>query len=149
VTVAFIASPARGTGTEADPDRATAAAVRSGVLGLVEQARAAADPGFGQHQLDPGGGLVVPGQRRGDRADLLVAERSRPRRPPSTLVHRQVCAADEAGLWTLQTSIFPENRASIALHHPAGYRTLGVRERISRHHDTWRDTVFLERRRAT
>ena len=57
-------------------------------------------------------------------------------------------AADEAGLWTLQTSIFPENRASLALHHSAGYRTLGVRERIGRHHGVWRDTVFLERRAA-
>ena len=67
----------------------------------------------------------------------------------TALIHGQVCAADEAGLWTLQTSIFPENRASITLHHSAGYRTLGVRERIGRHHGTWRDTVFLERRRAT
>jgi hypothetical protein len=32
---------------------------------------------------------------------------------------------DDAGLWTLQTSIFPENRTSIALHHSAGYRALG------------------------
>lgn len=63
-----------------------------------------------------------------------------------TLLHKQVTAADDAGLWTLQTSIFPENRASLALHHSAGYRTLGVRERIARHHGVWRDTVFLERR---
>ncbi|MFD5829629.1 helix-turn-helix domain-containing GNAT family N-acetyltransferase [Lentzea sp. NPDC060358] len=64
----------------------------------------------------------------------------------TALVHRQVTAADDAGLWTLQTSIFPENRASLALHHSAGFRTLGVRERIARHHGVWRDTVFLERR---
>jgi len=64
------------------------------------------------------------------------------------LIHRQVTAADAAGLWTLQTSIFPENRASIALHQSAGFRTLGLRERIGRHHGAWRDTVFLERRRA-
>ena len=64
------------------------------------------------------------------------------------LIHRQVTAADTAGLWTLQTSIFPENRASIALHQSAGFRTLGVRERIGRHHGVWRDTVFLERRRT-
>ena len=65
-----------------------------------------------------------------------------------TLLHQQVTAADDAGLWTLQTSIFPENRASLALHHSARYRTLGVRERIARHHGVWRDTVFLERRSA-
>ncbi|MDX8050719.1 metalloregulator ArsR/SmtB family transcription factor [Lentzea sp. BCCO 10_0798] len=64
------------------------------------------------------------------------------------LLHQQVTAADGAGLWTLQTSIFPENRASLALHHSAGFRTLGVRERIAQHHGVWRDTVFLERRKA-
>ncbi|NEE04413.1 helix-turn-helix domain-containing GNAT family N-acetyltransferase [Phytoactinopolyspora halotolerans] len=64
------------------------------------------------------------------------------------LIRRQVVAADDAGLWTLQTSIFPENRASLALHHSAGYRTLGVRDRIAQHHGVWRDTVFLERRSA-
>jgi L-amino acid N-acyltransferase YncA len=46
----------------------------------------------------------------------------------------------------LQTAIFPENVASIALHHQAGFRTVGVRERIGRLRDNWRDTVLLERR---
>ena len=82
-------------------------------------------------------------------SSIYVGDGHRGRGVGTALIHRQVCAADEAGLWTLQTSIFPENRASIALHHSAGYRTLGVRERIGRHHGTWRDTVFLERRRAT
>jgi L-amino acid N-acyltransferase YncA len=67
----------------------------------------------------------------------------------TALIHQQVTAADADGLWTLQTSIFPENRASLNLHHSAGFRTLAVRERIGRHHGVWRDTVFLERRRAT
>ncbi|GAA1349433.1 helix-turn-helix domain-containing GNAT family N-acetyltransferase [Saccharothrix algeriensis] len=65
------------------------------------------------------------------------------------LLHRQVTAADAGGLWTLQTAIFPENRASIALHHSAGFRTVGVRERIARHHGVWRNTVMLERRAET
>jgi len=63
------------------------------------------------------------------------------------LLHRQVNEADANGLWTLQTSIFPENRASIALHHSAGYRTLAVRPRIAQLDGVWRDVVFLERRR--
>ncbi len=65
-----------------------------------------------------------------------------------SLLHQQVTAADAGGMWTLQTSIFPENRASLALHHSAGYRTLAVRERIAQHHGSWRDTVLLERRSA-
>jgi phosphinothricin acetyltransferase len=49
-------------------------------------------------------------------------------------------------VWTLQTGIFPENAASLALHEACGFRVLGVRERIGRHHGRWRDVVFLERR---
>lgn len=65
------------------------------------------------------------------------------------LVRRQVTEADRAGLWTLQTSIFPENQASLRLHHGAGFKTVGVRERIAQQHGVWRDTVFLERRSQT
>lgn len=77
---------------------------------------------------------------------VYVADGMRGRGVGKSLLHKQVIAADEAGLWTLQTSIFPENRASIALHHSAGYRTIGVRERIAQRDGIWRDTVFLERR---
>ena len=80
---------------------------------------------------------------------VYVGEGVRGRGVGKALIRSQVIAADDAGLWTLQTSIFPENRASIALHQSAGFRTLGVRERIARHHGIWRDTVFLERRRAS
>ncbi|MBB4934939.1 L-amino acid N-acyltransferase YncA/DNA-binding transcriptional ArsR family regulator [Lipingzhangella halophila] len=77
---------------------------------------------------------------------VYVAEAARGRGVGKTLIHTQVTEADRRGLWTLQTSIFPENKASLALHHMAGFRTLGVRERIARHHGQWRDTVMLERR---
>jgi L-amino acid N-acyltransferase YncA/DNA-binding transcriptional ArsR family regulator len=82
-------------------------------------------------------------------SSVYVGENLRGRGVGKALLHRQVTAADTAGLWTLQTSIFPENRASIGLHHSAGYRTLAVRERIAQHHGTWRDTVLLERRSPT
>lgn len=52
-------------------------------------------------------------------------------------------------MWTLQTSIFPENRASLALHRSAGYHTLAVRSGIARLDGRWRDTVLMERRPAT
>ena len=79
---------------------------------------------------------------------IYVGDGFRGRGVGKALIYRQVTAADNAGLWTLQASIFPENRASIALHQSAGFRTLGLRERIARHHGRWRDTVFLERRRT-
>lgn len=77
---------------------------------------------------------------------VYVGDGMRGRGVGKALLRTQVIAADAAGLWTLQTSIFPENRASLALHHSAGFRTVGVRERIGRLDGIWRDTVLLERR---
>ncbi len=77
---------------------------------------------------------------------VYVAEAARGRGVGKVLLFTQVTEADAAGMWTLQTSIFPENRASLALHHSAGYRTLAVRTRIAQLDGVWRDTVLLERR---
>jgi len=79
---------------------------------------------------------------------VYVTEAARGQGVGKALLYRQVTEADAVGLWTLQTSIFPENRASIALHHSAGFRTLAVRSRIAQLDGVWRDTVFMERRRA-
>lgn len=78
---------------------------------------------------------------------VYVAASARGRGVGKALLFAQVIEADRAGLWTLQTAIFPENRASLALHHSAGYRTLAVRTRIAQLDGVWRDTVLLERRR--
>ena len=77
---------------------------------------------------------------------VYVTETARGRGVGKALLFTQVNEADRAGMWTLQTSIFPENRASLALHHSAGYRTLAVRTRIAQLDGVWRDTVLLERR---
>lgn len=79
-------------------------------------------------------------------SSVYVAASARGRGVGRALLHAQVNGADAAGMWTLQTSIFPENRASLALHHSAGYRTLAVRTRIAQLDGEWRDTVLLERR---
>ena len=77
---------------------------------------------------------------------VYVTEAARGRGVGKALLFTQVTQADKAGMWTLQTSIFPENRASLALHRSAGYRTLAVRTRIAQLDGVWRDTVLLERR---
>jgi L-amino acid N-acyltransferase YncA len=77
---------------------------------------------------------------------VYVSAEARGRGVGKALLRQQIAGADAAGLWTLQTAIFPENEASIALHLHAGYRTVGVRERIGRLNGRWRDTVLLERR---
>ncbi|MEU9418343.1 N-acetyltransferase family protein [Streptomyces sp. NPDC048272] len=55
-------------------------------------------------------------------------------------------STEGAGIWTIQSGIFPENTASLAVHARAGFRIIGTRERIGRHHGVWRDVVLLERR---
>ena len=64
------------------------------------------------------------------------------------LLFRQVTAADRAGIWTLQTSVFSANRAGLSLHHQAGYRTVGVREKFGQRDGVWHDSILLERRAA-
>lgn len=77
---------------------------------------------------------------------LYVDARHRGRGVGRALLRHQVEAADEGGLWMLQSAIFTATRASIALHHAAGYRTVGIRERIAQRNGTWHDTVLIERR---
>ena len=62
------------------------------------------------------------------------------------LMRALIEASERQGVWTLQSSIFPENHASVALHLKHGFREVGRRERIARHHGVWRDTIVLERR---
>jgi len=57
-------------------------------------------------------------------------------------------SAEAAGVWTIQSGVFPENTASLRLHERAGFRLVGTRERIGCHHGRWRDTVLIERRSA-
>ena len=58
-----------------------------------------------------------------------------------------LASTDAAGIWTVQTGIFPENVPSLALHQSTGFRVLGTSERIGRSADgRWRDVVRLERR---
>jgi phosphinothricin acetyltransferase len=57
-----------------------------------------------------------------------------------------VDASEQAGIWTLQTGIFPENEISIALHKACGFRIVGRRERLGQLEGVWRDVVLMERR---
>jgi len=63
-----------------------------------------------------------------------------------TLLEALIAGAEAAGIWTIQTAIFPENRASLILHERCGFRVVGRRDRIAKRDGVWRDTVFLERR---
>jgi L-amino acid N-acyltransferase YncA len=62
------------------------------------------------------------------------------------LLSALIASTERAGVWTIQSGIFPENLASLALHQRVGFRIIGTRERIGRHHGKWRDVILLERR---
>ncbi|MEU5136290.1 N-acetyltransferase family protein [Streptomyces californicus] len=66
-----------------------------------------------------------------------------------TLLEALIDSTEAAGIWTIQSGVFPENTASLALHRGLGFREIGLRERIGRHRGTWRDVVLIERRSRT
>jgi len=66
-----------------------------------------------------------------------------------TLLAALVTASEQAGIWTLQAVVFPQNAASVAAHRAAGFREVGRRERIAKLRGVWQDTILLERRSAS
>jgi len=107
-----------------------AEAASDGVVGWVGASRVSSRPvyaGVVEHSV-----YVAPGaQGRGLGRALLGAF---------------LAASEDAGVWTVQTRIFPENRASLAVHATCGFRTVGTLERLGQHGGRWRDVVLLERR---
>jgi L-amino acid N-acyltransferase YncA len=77
---------------------------------------------------------------------VYVEEQARGQGIGRGLLSALVDRADAAGIWTIQTSVFPENVASIELHRRCGFRVVGTRERIGQLRGVWRDTVLMERR---
>jgi phosphinothricin acetyltransferase len=77
---------------------------------------------------------------------VYVAASARGRGVGGALMRALVEASERHGVWTLQSIVFPENHASVALHLKHGFREVGRRERIAQRHGVWRDTIVLERR---
>jgi len=77
---------------------------------------------------------------------IYVAGTARGRGIGRALLDALIASTEAAGIWTIQSAVFPENAASLSLHQRAGFRVVGTRERIARHHGRWRDTVLIERR---
>lgn len=77
---------------------------------------------------------------------IYISEEARGKGSGKQLLEKLIEASEAENIWTLQTGIFPENKASIKIHEACGFRIIGVRERIGRMNGVWRDTVLLERR---
>ncbi|HEY2940502.1 MAG TPA: GNAT family N-acetyltransferase [Gaiellaceae bacterium] len=75
-----------------------------------------------------------------------VGEEARGQGIGSALLQTLVEGSERAGIWTIQTGVFPENEASLALCRRFGFRVVGTRERLGRLDSVWRDVLLLERR---
>jgi L-amino acid N-acyltransferase YncA len=77
---------------------------------------------------------------------VYVAATARGKGVGKQLLQALIDASEEAGIWTLQSGVFPENIASIRLNETLGFREIGYREKIGKMNGVWRDVVLLERR---
>jgi phosphinothricin acetyltransferase len=77
---------------------------------------------------------------------VYIAEAARGTGVGRLLLEVLVSRSEQAGYWTLNAGVFPENEASLRLHESCGFRVIGTRERLAQLGGRWRDTVWLERR---
>ncbi|MGC1390097.1 MAG: N-acetyltransferase family protein [Bacteroidales bacterium] len=77
---------------------------------------------------------------------IYVANGSRGNKIGTTLMHQIIISSELNGIWSLVSSVFPENEATLKLHSKFGFRIIGRRERIAKLDGKWRDTILLERR---
>lgn len=78
---------------------------------------------------------------------VYVDAAARGRGVGGALLAALVPASEAAGVWTLLAGVLVENEASLILHERAGFRRIGVQERMGRDiTGRWRDVVLLERR---
>ena len=87
--------------------------------------------------------MRLPRRRRGQR---YVHSDHHGQGVGTVLLERLIAGSEQAGYWTIQTGIFPENTASLTLHERVGFRIVGRRERLGHLSGTWRDAYLLERR---
>ena len=66
----------------------------------------------------------------------------------SLLIYQVITSSEEHGIWSLHSSVFPENTVTLKLHEKFNFRIIGTREKIAQIDGKWRDTILLERRSA-
>jgi phosphinothricin acetyltransferase len=80
---------------------------------------------------------------------VYVDASARGRGVGAALLAALIPASEASGIWTLIAGVQANNPASLALHERAGFRRIGVQERVGRDPTgRWRDVVLLERRSA-
>ena len=77
---------------------------------------------------------------------IYVDEQARGQGVGRLLLERLIASTEAAGIWTIQTGIFPENEPSLRLHERVGFELVGRRKRLGKLKGVWRDVLLLERR---
>ena len=82
---------------------------------------------------------------------VYVAPKSQGRGIGRALLTGLAQSTETAGIWTIQSGIFPETTASLQLPEATGFRIVGVRQGIGRMTygplaGHWRDVIMIERR---
>lgn len=77
---------------------------------------------------------------------IYVADGFRGKKLGSGLMEQVIISSELNDIWTLVSSVFPENEATLRLHKKFGFRIIGKRKRIAQLDGKWRDTILLERR---
>lgn len=77
---------------------------------------------------------------------IYVSAKEKSKGIGTLLLSKLIDESEKQGFWTLQSSIFKENTASIKLHKKLEFREVGFREKIAQHNGIWRDVLLLERR---
>lgn len=76
---------------------------------------------------------------------IYIGDAERDKGIGTALLKKLADSSEENGFWTLQASIFPENKASLKIHENAEFRGVGVRKMIGEMGGVWSDTVIPER----
>ena len=77
---------------------------------------------------------------------IYIAAAHRGKGIGNTLMEKMIAESEVNGIWTLYSSTFETNTASIELQKKFGFRVIGYRERIAKLNGVWHNTIVLERR---
>nr|WP_239255044.1 GNAT family N-acetyltransferase [Listeria ilorinensis] len=77
---------------------------------------------------------------------IYVSNQSKKNGVGTMLMEEMIAASEKAGIWTLQSLVFPENTASIHLHEKFGFQLLCIHEKLGEMDGIFRDVALLERR---
>ena len=77
---------------------------------------------------------------------IYISKESQGKGVGKMLMSHLLNEVEKYGIYTLQCSLFPENRVSYALHSAFGFREIGYREKVAKLENEWRNTILMERR---